>query len=155
MPPPIRHSRLVLVSPHTNSHTALRSILRSECWQVNGFFTGREGLAFLRKHHDVAVVICEDRLPDGEWHQFMSQLTPSTIRPSFIVSAHLGDERLWAEALTLGAFDLLLSAPFEAEEVVRVTESAWLAWNWACGRSPGVEHRPERIELKSRAAGCA
>jgi len=41
-----------------------------------------------------------------------------------IVSSRLADERLWAEVLNLGAFDLLLGSPFVAEEVVRVTQCA-------------------------------
>ena len=161
MPPPAQSSRIVLVSPHTEDHTSVRRLLPPPLWNIDGFFTGREGLDFLRKHHDVAVVICERQLPDGDWRHLLKQLERLADKPSFIVSARLADERLWAEALNLGAFDLLLSAPFQVEEVIRVTESAWLAWNQASGRSVvprtdrSLDRRPAIKEFKTRAAGCA
>ena len=161
MPPPAQSAQLVLLSPHKVDHAAVQRILRPPLWHFAGFFAGREGLDFLRNHHDVAVVICDKKLPDGDWSHLMRQLELAPHTPSFIVSARLADERLWAKALNLGAFDVLLSAPFDAEEVVRVTEGAWLAWNRTCGRSvvprtsASVEWRPKTAELKSCAAGCA
>lgn len=161
MPPPARRSRLVLLSPHIDAHTSVREILRAPLWQVHTFFTGREGFAFLRKHDDISVVICENELPDGEWSHFLSQMEVLPAKPTFIVCLRLGDERLWVEALNLGAFDLLLAAPFEIEEVIRVTESAWIAWNKANGRSviprtnPSMDWPPAANQFKTRAAGCA
>ena len=61
-------------------------------------------------------------------------------RPNLIVSSPRADERLWAEVLNLGAFDLLMGAPFEPEEVLRVTESAWSARNIGARRG-AVERR--------------
>jgi hypothetical protein len=70
------------------------------------------------------VVICQHSLPDGDWKLMLAGLDRIDVRPSLIVSSRLADDRLWAEVLNLGAFDLLLGAPFEPEEVLRVTESA-------------------------------
>jgi FixJ family two-component response regulator len=42
-----------------------------------------------------------------------------------IVTSRLADEHLWAEALNLGAYDVL-AKPFDQEEVIRVLSSAWL-----------------------------
>jgi FixJ family two-component response regulator len=47
--------------------------------------------------------------------------------PSFIVTSRLADDRLWAEALNLGAYDVL-AKPFERLELVRSVSSAWLHW---------------------------
>ena len=47
--------------------------------------------------------------------------------PKLIVSSRLADHRLWAEVLNLGGFDVLMT-PFETEEVLRVTSSAWSEW---------------------------
>jgi len=44
--------------------------------------------------------------------------------PLLIVASRLADEYLWAEALNLGAYDVL-AKPFDADEVVRVLRSAW------------------------------
>jgi hypothetical protein len=77
-----------------------------------------------RDHREIPVVICQHSLPDGDWKLMLAGLDRIDVRPSLIVSSRLADDRLWAEVLNLGAFDLLLGAPFEPEEVLRVTESA-------------------------------
>jgi response regulator RpfG family c-di-GMP phosphodiesterase len=74
-------------------------------------------------------VICDHCLPDGDWKSVLAELDSVPDHPSFIVSSRLADERLWAEVLNLGAFDLLLGSPFVPEEVLRVTQSASLACN--------------------------
>jgi DNA-binding response OmpR family regulator len=48
--------------------------------------------------------------------------------PLLIVTSRLADERLWAEALNLGAYDVL-AKPFDTAEVVRVVSLAWQHWH--------------------------
>ena len=43
------------------------------------------------------------------------------------MSSRLADDRLWAEALNLGAWDVL-AKPFEKSEVLRAVSTAWLDW---------------------------
>jgi FixJ family two-component response regulator len=45
-----------------------------------------------------------------------------------IVASRLADERLWAEALNLGAWDVL-AKPFNHIEVIRSVKSAWQHWH--------------------------
>jgi DNA-binding response OmpR family regulator len=47
--------------------------------------------------------------------------------PFFIVTSRLADERLWVEALNVGAYDVLVK-PFHVAELKRVLESAWSEW---------------------------
>ena len=47
--------------------------------------------------------------------------------PYLIVTSRQADERLWVEALNLGAFDVL-QTPFNAAEVTRAVGMAWLHW---------------------------
>jgi hypothetical protein len=56
------------------------------------------------------------------------------------VSSRLDDERLWAEVLNLGAFDLLLGSPFVQEEVLRVVQCA----SMACDE---IEYPRSRVQL--------
>ena len=49
------------------------------------------------------------------------------MRLRLIVTSRLADDRLWAEALNLGAYDVL-AKPFERMELVRSVSSAWLHW---------------------------
>ena len=48
--------------------------------------------------------------------------------PKLIVTCRLADERLWAEVLNLGGFDVL-AQPFYAREVVRSVNSACSHWD--------------------------
>jgi DNA-binding response OmpR family regulator len=122
----------LLVSAHAEDHDSLESIFRDSRWQLQGAWTADAGLKMIRRNHrEMPVVICEHSLPDGDWKLLLADLDKVALRPNLIVSSRLADERLWAEVLNLGAFDLLLGAPFEPEEVLRVTESAWSAWNRA------------------------
>jgi DNA-binding response OmpR family regulator len=75
----------------------------------------------------VPVVLCECQLPDGNWKDLLSQLVPMLEQPRLIVFSHHADERLWAEVLNLGAFDLL-TTPFREAELVFTIGSAWLDW---------------------------
>jgi DNA-binding NtrC family response regulator len=128
-------SRLLLVSPCIEDHSSLRRIFHHSPWEMYGVFRGSDALSFLHNHHLVPVVICECKLPDGDWKLVLRECDSVPVRPNLIVSARMADERLWAEVLNMGAFDLLAAAPFEAEEVIRVTESAWLAWNRGRGQT--------------------
>ncbi len=71
------------------------------------------------------VVLCDDMLP---WRELLDgPIQKLCAPPLLIVSSRLADERLWAEALNLGAYDVL-AKPFDQGEVIRVIESAWLRW---------------------------
>ena len=48
--------------------------------------------------------------------------------PSLIVASRLADDRLWGEALNLGAWDVL-AKPFDPTEVIRSLHSAWRRWH--------------------------
>jgi FixJ family two-component response regulator len=45
-----------------------------------------------------------------------------------IVASRLADDHLWAEALNLGAWDVL-AKPFDRREVFRSVKSAWQHWH--------------------------
>jgi len=49
-------------------------------------------------------------------------------QPELIVTSRLADDRLWAEALNLGAYDVL-AKPFNRDEVLRSLSLAWLSWH--------------------------
>ena len=48
--------------------------------------------------------------------------------PAVIVTSRLADNRLWAEALSLGAYDVL-AKPFNPDEVLRTVSLAWRDWH--------------------------
>jgi DNA-binding response OmpR family regulator len=47
--------------------------------------------------------------------------------PLLILSSRLPDERIWSEALNLGAYDIL-AKPYDPAEVIRIVSLAWQHW---------------------------
>ena len=72
----------------------------------------------------------------------LEQVTILPDPPSLIVTSRLADERLWAEALNLGAYDVL-AKPFPPTEAMRVIGAAWRAWGGPV-RPPA---RKERLSI--------
>ena len=121
---------VLFIGPCGDEHASLQRIFRDSPWRLQVAFTCRDGVDLLRQaRHGIRAVICDHCLPDGDWKSVLAELDSMPDHPSFIVSSRLADERLWAEVLNLGAFDLLLGSPFVPEEVLRVTQSASLACN--------------------------
>jgi DNA-binding response OmpR family regulator len=75
----------------------------------------------------IAIVVCESELLPGTWREVLEHLLLLPDPPLLIVTSRLADERLWAEALNLGAYDVL-AKPFNTSEVIRVLNSAWEHW---------------------------
>jgi hypothetical protein len=135
---------VLLVSAHTGDHDSLEGIFRGSRWTLRGVCTASDGLKTIRRNPgEIPVVICQQSLPDGDWKFLLAGLDKAAGGPRLIVSSRLADDRLWAEVLNLGAFDLLLGAPFEPEEVLRVTGSAWSAWHSAARPSALPRKGPE------------
>jgi DNA-binding NtrC family response regulator len=150
MPARISVRCVLFIGPCADEHASLQQIFRDSPWDLQGAFTGRDGLGLLSRTHGICVVICDHCLPDGDWRGVLAEVNNMQDRPAFIVSSRLADERLWAEALNLGAFDLLLGSPFDSEEVLRVTQSASLAsrevGERGNARRPGAEFPRDCVE---------
>lgn len=72
-----------------------------------------------------SLVVCESDLGITTWRDLWQELSALPEPPFLIVSSRLADEYLWAEALNLGAYDVL-GKPFDPLEVVRSLSQAWL-----------------------------
>lgn len=57
------------------------------------------------------------------WVEALDAVSSLPNMPSFILTSRLGDERLWAEVLNRGGYDLLIQ-PYESMEVTRVVAAA-------------------------------
>ena len=79
----------------------------------------------LLKSRKTPLVLCESDLGAATWRDFWAQAAALPDPPYLIVTSRLADESLWAEALSLGAYDVL-AKPFQPEEVVRALSQAWL-----------------------------
>src|SRR5437879_13527281 len=76
----------------------------------------------------IPIVVCECDVFPGRWKKILEQIAPLRNPPLLIVTSRLADEHLWAEALNLGAYDVL-AKPFDRKEVSRIFSLAWLHWH--------------------------
>ena len=76
---------------------------------------------------DVQIVLCERESQAGSWKDVLESVGRAPVPPMLIVASRTANEYLWAEALNLGAYDVL-SKPYRPAEVVRVLSMAWLHW---------------------------
>ena len=79
------------------------------------------------------VVLCEHTLEDGSWKDVLELAASRPYPPLVIVTARLADERLWAEVLNLGGYDVL-AQPLDRNEALRTIGLAWDRWARLAGR---------------------
>jgi CheY-like chemotaxis protein len=117
---------IVSVSPSDEDHDALeRCLVRP--WILRRAFRPEDGLALLRRRHRTPAVICERDLRPRAWKVMLRELSSLPNPPLLIVSSLYADAQLWAEALNLGAYDVL-AKPLDGSEVARALHSAWVRW---------------------------
>jgi len=115
----------------------LRSILMAPQWEIREAPTCGQAAGMLAGGH-VGVAICDTESGGDQWRSLLAELQGADA-PNLIFTSRLADERLWAEVLNLGGYDLLVQ-PFDRTEVLRVTHMAWVAWRERC---QGLIARPE------------
>ena len=114
------------VSPAEEVHFSLQEIFNHSKWKLSKTHSLAAALALLRAHK-TPVVVCEADLLPGTWRDLLEHISHAPDAPAVIVSSRLADDRLWAEALNLGAWDVL-ARPFVASEVFQSVSAAWRHW---------------------------
>jgi DNA-binding NtrC family response regulator len=117
---------ILSLSPTDVDHSSLEAIVADSPCVLMKAHDLVSALSLLQQH-DIAVVVCERDLGLGEYADVLEHLSALPHAPSLIVASKLVDEHLWAEALNLGAYDVL-AKPFDATEVTRTLSTAWLHW---------------------------
>lgn len=112
---------VLVISTDGEDHLSLEEILSANC-SVHRAGGLRDGMKAARQFHPWAV-ICDQNLADGDWRDLLRDLQAEEQAPPLIVTSRLADDRLWAEVLNLGGYDLLMK-PFRAAEVSRVVQMA-------------------------------
>jgi len=127
--------RVLWVSSHPDDHPALSNILRGQdppycpdCRFEVMTADNVEGALRVLEGARIPVVLCERELGKDTWKTLLARVAQLEETPFLIVASRSADEFLWAEALNLGAYDVL-ARPFEASEVMRTLSLAWLRWN--------------------------
>jgi len=114
------------VSPNEDDHGSLRAVLGVSKWVLYQANCLAAALGHLYRR-EIGVIICERDLEPGTWIDVLEQLRALRKPPELIVTSRVADERLWAEALNLGAYDVL-AKPFDRQELTRTAHLAWLHW---------------------------
>jgi len=122
------------VSPIEEDHVFFESVLSYSNWTLcpnTTWMVSRSstGSAFaIELESGIPIVVCECDVFPGRWKKILEQIAPLRNPPLLIVTSRLADEHLWAEALNLGAYDVL-AKPFDRKEVSRIFSQAWLHWH--------------------------
>ena len=120
---------LVAVFGHGEDRLSLEPVLSPCEWDVIWTRTCAEAVAAVRRTA-APIILCDEEFADGEWKELWNELGKSPCPPEFILASRLADERLWAELLNLGGYDLL-TKPFRPEEVIRAIHGALSEWQLA------------------------
>lgn len=127
---------VLFAGPSDAEYNRLREFLDNRDLLLLHAHTSEEALRCLRSISELPVVIADSDLPSGGWSNLLRRLESVPNPPRLVVSSRLADERLWAEVLNMGGFDVL-ATPFCREEVKYVVENAQDNW---C-RSHERDHR--------------
>ncbi len=103
----------------------LEAIFQGSGWELH-HAPGCDAAADLIRTLGIPVVICDTSIADGCWRDLATRFEQSN-RPVMIISSRTADDRLWAEVLNVGGFDVL-AKPFEDKEVRWAAEMAWNEW---------------------------
>jgi CheY-like chemotaxis protein len=121
------------VGPHDHDLTVLADILSLTDWKMcpgtEWTLAATDDLPNAVSHlqSDAPIVLCDRESVSGSWKEVLEHVGTFSVPPLLIVASRTADEYLWAEALNLGAYDVL-SKPYHPAEVVRVLSMAWLHW---------------------------
>ena len=82
---------------------------------------------FVLRQMPIPIVLCDCDLMPRTWRELLEHISALPDPPLLIVTSRRADERLWAEAPNLGAYDVL-ARPFDSAEVMHVLSLAWQHW---------------------------
>ena len=135
-----RKTAILAVSGNHADLSRLRCLFAGSGWELITAESLADAGQSLQRNM-VPVVLCESRLPDGDWKALLLMVNQLAHPPKLIVTSRHADETLWAEALNLGAFDVLADPPRQ-KDVFHALSSAWRSWK-------------DRQRKRDGAAGCA
>jgi hypothetical protein len=126
----VHENSVLLVSTRIEDHNSLNNILTRPQWELRCVWSDYDAAATVRRTDgELPVVVCEHTSHSDGWKRLLEVFAKLRNPPKLVVCANNADERLWAEVLNLGAYDLLQGAPFDPEEVRRVIQNACSSWN--------------------------
>jgi DNA-binding NtrC family response regulator len=111
-------SRILFISGHQDDARHVSEMLHELPLAIDHASSVGQARSKLR-HKQFSAVVTEASLPDGNWLDVLHLTRDTASEPEVIVTDRQADARFWAEALNLGAYDLL-PQPFYEPEVRRI-----------------------------------
>ena len=136
---------LLILSEYEQPHVLIHRVLAPTQWRLYSRFSYAEAGKVLETE-EIALVLCDSDCSGGDWKGLPAK-TMQCPRPArLIVFGRVVDVALWAEALSLGAYDLL-TYPFDRVELVRGIGLACDSWVRECHGQRGTQriHRINNI----------
>ena len=109
---------VLVVSPERSVIDVTVSALARHPLFITGVQSYRDALYVLVNKH-IAVLLCDDNLPDGSWKDLLGQIAMMPEPPRLVVMAETSDRALCAEAINLGSHDVL-AKPVDETEIKQV-----------------------------------
>ncbi len=140
------------IGPMDTHQAGLAAILQRPNWLAGTASGGRvqfceashEALGLLQSR-PIPIVLCDC---GAGWREVLDGFRSLPHPPALIVTSRIADDRLWSEALNLGAYDVL-AKPYQPEEVVRVLDMAWLRWVERMSGAGGSTLQPKQLALSA------
>ena len=115
-------------SPIEEDHVFLEDVMNhsewtlcpNSQWTIYRSCTLASALTILREIR-IPIVVCECDLTPGTWQEMLAPLALWPNPPFLIVTSLLADEHLWAEALNIGAYDVLIAGQALRHQLTLVT----------------------------------
>jgi DNA-binding NtrC family response regulator len=111
-------SDVLVVSPERTVVNAAASALAGYPLFITGVPSYRDALYVLARKH-VAVILCDDHLPDGSWKDLLGQIALMPEPPRLVVMTAITNRAVSAEAINLGSYDVL-ATPVDQTEILQV-----------------------------------
>jgi len=115
-------NRILLVMPQGRRERML-SFLSESGIDVSSAESVREAQEKLAGPVKYDLAFVDSELTDGSWRDVLQFIVASRVGCEMVVCSRCGDERLWAEVIQCGAFDLV-PEPLEKQEILRIIRSA-------------------------------
>lgn len=115
-------SGILFVSPHRQDATVVSRMLGSLSVSIEHVADVKQACAKMQ-NRTYEVILSAANLPDGTWLDVLDLARRIAPHSEVIVTDRDADARFWAEALNLGAYDLI-AQPFASGEVQRILGNA-------------------------------
>ena len=106
--------RILYVGHSGHNCDAIRRAFARHRHEVISVCCYREALSCINRNR-FALVFCEERLPDGRWLDLLSRFADMNEAPALILLAETEDAANWAEAIHVGARDVLVTPVSDTE----------------------------------------